>query len=190
MLQQSLREALGNKPRNTELTPDERKFICELVGAGKKPTKVARDLNLSPTTVLGVVNRASQQEHGRSRPRSGRPRLLSPADERYILLLLKRNPTISHREIRERTRVTVCDRTLGGIISKTRSAYLQPQKGPSTSQMPAKGPGGHPGGIVGMTPKEENNSPSSDDRDASEKRISTSLGEGGTLLESQVTALA
>lgn len=174
------REALRNKPKNTELTPDERIYVCQLVGAGDCPSKVARDLNLSSSTVLDIVHRASGQKNGRSLPRPGRPRLLSEADERYILLLLKRNPSISHKEIRERTRSTVSDRTLGGIISKTRSAYLKAQKGRLTSQTQAKGPGARHRRTMGTAQEKE---PLGDHRNAAGENTSTFLTEKTSSLE-------
>ena len=72
----------GNRPKNAELTPTQRAFICGAWEAGKKQTELAEQFGCSTRTISNTIKRF--QNHGTfdSLPRSGSPGKLSDAAKR------------------------------------------------------------------------------------------------------------
>lgn len=133
-----LRPIDANAQKKGHSSPYIRGQIIALSKLGHKQAQIARDLQIPRSTVHDTIRLDPQRDNGESLPRSGRPKTLSPADERYILILIKRDPFITYREIRDRTRFNVSDRTLARIIQQSGYGHWRAQKRPRLNAVLAK----------------------------------------------------
>ena len=85
MLRTPLATISGNRPRNKELSPFQRGFLVGQATQGRSYGGIAKAAKLPKSTVQTAVSNASLQQNGESRPRSGRPRATTPADQRLII---------------------------------------------------------------------------------------------------------
>lgn len=92
-------EITGNRRKSEPLSPEARAAICSSVTAGQSPTAVARLFGISRTTVYNTFNRFRERSDFRSRPRTGRPRSLSTREERYLVRITRRFPTVSWKAL-------------------------------------------------------------------------------------------
>lgn len=73
------------------LTSVERERAMGMLQCGRRPAEVARHFNVSHTTILRLRQRCQETGVTRDRPRSGRPRVTTPAQDRHIRLVHLRN---------------------------------------------------------------------------------------------------
>ena len=78
-----------------ELSPYARAAIVGAVGAGASQSAVARAFGISRAAVQLTLQRFESSTTLESKPRSGRPEVLSRREKRYILQLAKRYPRYS-----------------------------------------------------------------------------------------------
>src|ERR1700733_4109482 len=109
-------EISGNRRRTQEFKPEQRAAICAAVAAGQSPTVVAKAFNCCRATIYNTLNRRANHENFESRPRVGRPKVLTPREERQILRLVRRFPKMSYRALVDLQGATVSKRTLQRIL--------------------------------------------------------------------------
>ncbi|XP_071086478.1 paired box pox-meso protein-like [Haliotis cracherodii] len=72
--------------------------------AGESKSSVARRLNVSQSTISRLAARYKQTGTTNDRPRTGRPRITTPAQDRYIRVLHLRDRTATGQTVRNRLR--------------------------------------------------------------------------------------
>ena len=73
------------------LSEADRNFCLGLIQAGVGIRQAARQLNCYPSTVSRLLERVQQTGSTRDRPRTGQPRVTTPAQDRHIVLSHLRN---------------------------------------------------------------------------------------------------
>ena len=61
---------------------------------------------------------ADQRDNGVSQPRQGRPKSYSDRDERSILRIIRKDPTLSYSQVKRQSRLKISERTLRRILEK------------------------------------------------------------------------
>ncbi len=110
MLRTPLAQISGNHVRRTELTPYQRGVIIGAHSAGASPGRISKLSNLPDSTVRTTLKKAAEREDGQSRPRSGRPAMLSARDTRHLIRIARVNPRISYKELKIQAGLA-CSRT-------------------------------------------------------------------------------
>ncbi|EAQ83841.1 hypothetical protein CHGG_07812 [Chaetomium globosum CBS 148.51] len=92
-------ELTAGRGRLQELSPGARAAICTLVAAGQSERAVSRLFRVSRDTVARCVEHWKTHRTFDSRPRKGRPPVLTRREKRYIVLLVKKNRTIAKKAL-------------------------------------------------------------------------------------------
>lgn len=77
------------------LTKDQRNYALGLLRAGETQTEVARHFNVSQSTISRLLSRFQETGAVTDRPRSGRPRVTTAVEDRFMRLRHLRNRFIS-----------------------------------------------------------------------------------------------
>ena len=89
-------EISGNRQRNYEFSPVQKAAIVAELSQGKTHRAVAAAFNTSPSTTHRIFKRWKEDATLENKPRSGRLLKLIEAEKRYIVLLVKRNRSITY----------------------------------------------------------------------------------------------
>jgi transposase len=111
-------EISGNRQRFGHLKPEVRAAITASIEAGQSATHVAKVFAVSRRTVNRTVQRFRQRHTFTTAPRSGRPRKLSPREERYLVRLVRRFPKSSYKKLVNLHGATVSARTLRRVLKR------------------------------------------------------------------------
>lgn len=112
----------GNRRKSQELTPALRASICAAVAAGSKKAHVAAAFGVSRTVVYNTLRRAATEPTLQSKPRSGRPKKINPAELRYLKRQISKNPQMGWAEIRSQATIPVSISTLKRAVRRETSA--------------------------------------------------------------------
>lgn len=93
------REISGNRRLRAELSTEQRSAILYTLELGQSPTKIAQDLHVARRTIYRTRDRFHERSDVKLRPRSGRPKVFTQSDWRYIFRLARRNPWWSYRTL-------------------------------------------------------------------------------------------
>ena len=96
--------------------------------AGMPQNQVAVMFNVSISTVKRLQRRYRDTGDVKDRPRSGRPRVTDPRDDRYIRLAALRNRTITARELQGRMRGRGLNMSYQTIRNRLHSQRLKARK--------------------------------------------------------------
>ena len=77
------------------LDPATRNFAIGRLQAGESQNEVARTLNVNQSTISRLWNRFQQTGSTNDRQKSGRPRITTPGQDRYIRVFHLRNRTVA-----------------------------------------------------------------------------------------------
>ncbi|KAK4212475.1 hypothetical protein QBC37DRAFT_287928, partial [Rhypophila decipiens] len=89
----------ANRGKNDELSPAARAVICTLVAVGRSQRSIASQFGISNSTVRTTLEHWKSHKTFDSKKRSGRKQVLSRAEKRYILLLVKKNRTLAKKAL-------------------------------------------------------------------------------------------
>lgn len=82
-----------------ELLPQQRSALYHAYTRNNNVSKLAREFNVSRTTVYQTIKRAQELQNFDSRPRSGRKRKLNDTSTRHIYRSTRRSPRLSWRAL-------------------------------------------------------------------------------------------
>lgn len=94
---------MGRPSGKKEYSIAQRNRIITARRYGISVAQIAADEGVTPRAVYGIVQRYTDQDEGKSRPRSGRPPALSERDKRAISREITRDPFISNRDLHHLT---------------------------------------------------------------------------------------
>jgi len=77
--------------RNTWVGKEKRQSIITLRNEGQSVRKISRTLNVSPSAVAKNIKRYDETGSHEDRPRKGRPRATSVAEDKFIKITSLRN---------------------------------------------------------------------------------------------------
>lgn len=116
-------------PPRRHLTIEERARAIGWLDDGVSLREASRRLNVSPSVIHRLSQRFSETHTVHGRPRSGRPRVTTPAEDRYILISALRNRTVTanslRRTLRAATHTNVSDQT---VRNRLRARNLRPRR--------------------------------------------------------------
>ena len=91
--------------------------------------EAGRRLNVSPSVIYRLSHRFRETHTVRDRPRSGRPRVTTPAEDRYLLISALRIRTVTanalRRSLRTATHTNVSDQT---VRNRLRARNVRPRR--------------------------------------------------------------
>ncbi|KAK0725140.1 hypothetical protein B0H67DRAFT_482036 [Lasiosphaeris hirsuta] len=85
----------AGRQKNEELSAFARAAIIGAVAARASQSAVARAFRVNRKAVQRAIQRFESSTTAESRPRTGRPEILTRREKRYIIHLAKRNPRLS-----------------------------------------------------------------------------------------------
>ncbi|EKG09082.1 Transposase Tc1-like protein [Macrophomina phaseolina MS6] len=112
----SLKELFGTHTPNQYYSPNQRGILLSCKALGKKPTWFQKHLGVPESSVCSTAQLAPLRNEGRSQIRTGRPKCLSDTDKRHILRVVRANPKLTYKEVREVTGVTCHSRTISRLL--------------------------------------------------------------------------
>ncbi|KAF1828815.1 hypothetical protein BDW02DRAFT_537484, partial [Decorospora gaudefroyi] len=92
-------EISGNRMRNGELSVHQRDYILAQCEAGCSTKEIATAMFCSQRTIQKTIQRWNTTSTNNSRPRAGRPPILSWRDRRLLLRIAKKYPKIEYRKL-------------------------------------------------------------------------------------------
>ena len=92
--------------------------ILGMLRAGMSARAVATEFGISPSTVLRTRQRWNIHGTNDSLPKAGRPRIFTPAEKRYIWKLVRRNPRIAWKALRQELGGRACKNTLRRVLQE------------------------------------------------------------------------
>lgn len=111
-----LKEIFGQHAPGQEYSPYQRGILLACKALGKKPAWFKSELGVSKSAVHTTLLRALQRNEGRSQLRSSRPKVLLDGDKRHILRVVRKDPKITYKQVREQTGVVCHDRTIARLL--------------------------------------------------------------------------
>lgn len=85
--------------KGSEIAVDTRAIIIKLRGEGKTLREIGNIVKRTHSTIQRIVNNFEDTKSLHSKPRSGRPQLLSDRDKRYVVVKVRQNPKLSAPKI-------------------------------------------------------------------------------------------
>jgi transposase len=95
-----LRATSGNIGKRKELSPYLRGKILGQHETGRSAHTISQALGIPRRTVRDTISKKGTQIEGTSKERSGRPRILTERDIRHIFQMVKKEPFITYRQLK------------------------------------------------------------------------------------------
>ena len=92
-------DKMGRK--STETTKSERALIIKLHNQCKSLSEIAKVINRPRSTVHSIIDRFGTTKSHQNKPRSGRPRKVTDRMRRKIMNLVKQNPKMSSKILKD-----------------------------------------------------------------------------------------
>lgn len=102
-----------------ELSPNSRSRVVAAHDYGIRICDIARQENLPPSTCRSIFKAAANQDSCKSRPRSGRPSIITPRDGRRIFRAIATNPKITTTQLRAEVMPNICKKTIARFLKKS-----------------------------------------------------------------------
>ena len=90
----------GNRVQKKQLTLSERGYIIGAVKWGATPTQLRDTDGIPESTVRTTLVRAESRLNNETKPRSGRPPILTRRERRHIWRIVRANPRITYKELK------------------------------------------------------------------------------------------
>ena len=115
-------------PQRRRLTMDVRNRAVGMLQAGMTQINVARRIGVSPSVIHRLISRFTQTNSTADRPRTGRPRCTTPAQDRYLRTSALRSRVISGAELRARLLQTGTRVSIQTVRNRLHSAGLRARR--------------------------------------------------------------
>ena len=92
--------------RTNQLSKEKRVAIITLTNEGQSVRKIAKTLNVSPSAVAKTIKHYNETGSHEDRPRKGRPRVTSAAEDKFIRVTSLRNRRLTAAQIRDQLNAT------------------------------------------------------------------------------------
>lgn len=125
-----LRPINSNRTKGSELSPYLRGQIYGQAQLGVSIAKIGQHFSLSKSTIQYTLDQEPLRTEGKSQIRVGRPSILSENDRAIIIQLIRNDPFILYKEIRERSGLTASDDTLLRMIKSSGYGHWKAKKRP------------------------------------------------------------
>jgi transposase len=125
-------ESTGNNGKGKELSIFERGQIIGLARAKWNAQAISNELGINPRTVRQTIQKHPEREDGKSKARTGRPRILSKSDVRHIIAIINEDPFITYRAIKLKLLLTCSDRTISSALQESGYGHWKDQKRPQS----------------------------------------------------------
>lgn len=125
-----LRPIYSNRTYGSELSPYLRGQIYGQARLGASIAKIGQHFNVSKSTIQYTIDQEALRTEGKSRIRIGRPSILSENDRATIIQLIRNDPFILYKEIREQSGLTASDDTLLRMIKSSGYGQWEAKKRP------------------------------------------------------------
>jgi len=113
---------MSEKERRKELTDFERGEIVGLSRGGFSYGNISKILDIPKSTVGVVVKKYNEERLTTTKPRSGRPKILSERDNRHLIKIAKENRSKTLEELTENfntaMNISVSNRTIQRALHK------------------------------------------------------------------------
>ena len=106
----------GNIPRRKELTPYHRGIIVGQGSLGSGATSIGRSLNHPESTIRSVLSASTHQHQGVSKPRSGRPTVVTDRARRIIIRNARIHPKITYKVLRALANIIFSKSTMYRVL--------------------------------------------------------------------------
>ena len=106
----------GNARRTGFLQPDARGAILGMLSTGKSQRAIAREMGVSHVTVANTLKRWNIHATTSSLPKTGRPKIFTPSEKRYIKLLVRRRPRIAWKALCQELGNRACKNTIRRVL--------------------------------------------------------------------------
>ena len=116
MLRRPLGPISGNQRRGPELTPYKRGLITGAYQYGVTPKYIAEQENVPKSTVKWTIPPVGQRPNGVSKPRSGRPTVVTDRTRRLIIQIACQNPWIIYEDLKKESGHTFSKATAYRIL--------------------------------------------------------------------------
>jgi transposase len=118
MLRTALAPISGNRRRGPELSPYQRGIICGAVLSGSTTAELTRAFNIPESTIRSTIQSTTTRRDGRSKPRSGRPSIITPRAERTLLRMIRLQPKIKYKDLISAAGVNCSRKTITRLLDK------------------------------------------------------------------------
>ena len=118
----------ANRRPGQELSIFARAAIVGAIAAGASQAAVAHAFSVSRSTVQLTLQRFESSTTFESKPRTGRPELLTRREKRYIIQLAKRKPRLSTQLLTNTIDTRISQTTIRRVLRKHRMRKWRAQK--------------------------------------------------------------
>uniref|UniRef100_A0A096MFS4 Transposase Tc1-like domain-containing protein n=1 Tax=Poecilia formosa TaxID=48698 RepID=A0A096MFS4_POEFO len=106
--------------RQKQLSKEKRVIIITLRNEGHSIQKIGKTLKLPPSSVAKTIKRYKETGSHEDRPRKGRPRVTSAAEDKFIRVTSLRNHRLTAAQIRDQVNATQSSRLISVTTVKRR----------------------------------------------------------------------
>jgi transposase len=117
----------GRQP-GQELSPAARAAIAGAVAAGASKSAVAHAFQIDRKTIRRTLQRFESSTNFESKPRTGRPNVLTRREKRYIIQLAKRRPRLTTQLLTDTLDTRVSRSTVRRVLRQHRMRKWRAQK--------------------------------------------------------------
>jgi transposase len=111
-------EISGNRRRGCQFSPEAKGAMLGQLAAGRSARAVAKEFKTTHTTVLALKKRFEATSTVDYKPRSGRPKVLTKAEERYIIRMIYKDREITWDALTNEVGSGVSSRTIRRIVQR------------------------------------------------------------------------
>jgi transposase len=133
-----LRAVSGNIVKRKELTPFTRGKILGRHGVGESAHTISQALGIPRRTVRDTINKKDIRSEGKSKERSGQPRKLTQRAIRRIFRVIKEEPFITYRQLRDKLNLDCSPSTILRALKDSKWGHWRAAKRPRLTAEHAK----------------------------------------------------
>lgn len=124
----------SNTPHKTEISPYWRGRIVQAAANGQRAAQIARDLDLSDSTVRYTLKQDQVRNHGESLHRAPKKKCYTEADERLLLRHVRLHPKDTYAQVLEACAFDFKTATLKTILKRNGIENRRAKKKPMPTE--------------------------------------------------------